>query len=472
MESIWKLHTTIEPREKLKKDIRTQVAIIGGGMTGILLADRLKKAGKAVVVLEADRIGSGQTAGTTAKITAQHGLIYRSLSKRYGIEKAKLYANGHIRAIEEYRRLVTENTISCDWQDCCSYLYSQKDRSRLEAEALAAVTLGMPVSFNATTSLPFEVSGAVRMEKQAMFNPLAFLQEISRGLTVYEHTPVIKVEEKQVVTPKAIVTADFIVFACHFPFVDTPGLYYMRMHQERALVLALKDAAPLKDMYYGIDKNALSLRPYKEYLLVGGESYRTGSAEKERYDALERKARMWFPESKVITKWSAQDCMPARDIPYIGRFSQSHLNWFIATGYRKWGMTTAMVAAMLLCDMICSKENPMEELYAPYEFSAQEIPQIAKDGCKTVGNYLSYAVPSMKKEDKLRVGEGGAVGFTRGAYKDAHMQLHTVTLRCPHRGCKLHWNKEEKTWECPCHGSRFNHHGKRISGPARNDIRL
>ncbi len=461
----------IPPRQSLKKDIRTEVAIIGGGMTGILLAERLKKAGKAVVVLEADCIGGGQTAGTTAKITAQHGLIYRKLLRRYGLEKAKLYAKGHMQAIDDYRRLIQEKRITCDWQECRSFLYSRKDRAVLESEAMAAVTLGMPVFFSAASPLPFAVSGAVCMEGQAMFNPLSFVKAVSADLTVYEHTPVLKVEEKRVITKNAAVTADFIVFACHFPFVDAPGHYYMRMHQERSLTLAMEGAPRLQDMYYGVDEYDLSLRPYRDCLLVGGENYRTGVAVKEKYAALEQKARMWFPEGRVMARWSAQDCMPARDIPYIGRFSQNHLNWFIATGYRKWGMTTAMVAARLLCDMICCKENEQEDLYAPDVFALHELPQIAADGCRTVGNYLSYAIPSFKKQEKLKKGEGSAVGFTRGSYRESSIELHAVTLRCPHRGCKLHWNADEKTWECPCHGSRFDKKGKRISGPAQKDIR-
>lgn len=472
MRSIWQENITMPQREALQKDIRTQVAVIGGGMTGILLAQRLKKAGKAVVVLEADRVGGGQTAGTTAKITAQHGLIYRRLLKQYGMEKAKLYAAGHMRAIDAYRQLVNAHKINCDWKECNSYLYSRKQRADLEAEAMAAVTLGLPVFFSAITPLPFPVLGAVCMEKQAMFDPLSFLKALSADLKVYECTPVLKVENKRVITPKAVVTADFIVFACHFPFVDCPGHYYLRMHQERSLTLALEGAPPLKDMYYGTDKYDLTFRPYKDYLLVGGENYRTGAPVKDKYMALEGKARMWFPEGRVIARWSAQDCMPARDMPYIGRFSQSHLNWFVATGYKKWGMTTAMVAAELLCDMICSKENPMEDVYAPDETSFYELSRIAKDGCVALGSYLSYAVPSLKTPKKMQAGEGGATGFMRGTYRDSNKYLHNVTLRCPHRGCKLHWNKEEKTWECPCHGSRFDRRGKRISGPAQNDIRL
>ncbi len=470
MQSIWRETVSAPHFETLTGDIHTEVAVVGGGITGILLAEQLRRNGKKAVVLEAGRIGGGQTAGTTAKITAQHGLFYHNLLKRYGLDVARLYAQSNLKAIENYRTLVREQHIDCDWQECSSYLYSRKNREVLEAEALAEVTLGLPVLFSAVTPLPFTVAGAVRMDGQAMFHPLRFLYALASRLTVYEKTPVLSVDTHRLLTPNGVVTADYIVFATHFPLVDVPGKYFMRLHQERSLVLAIRGATPLKDMYYGVDKHDLSIRPFRDMLLVGGEGYRTGATHMGSYATLERRARMWFPEGSVVANWSAQDCMPARDIPYIGRYDQKHLNWFVATGYKKWGMTTSMIAATLLADMICSRENPLEMLYSPAVYDVRELPQMLSDGCHTVAAFASYAIPSLQKPHRLQAGKGGKTGFIRGAYKDADLHLTTVSLRCPHLGCKLRWNKVEKTWECPCHGSRFNRHGKRISGPAQKDI--
>ncbi len=472
MDSIWQQTAALPFRPALRGDIRTKVAIIGGGMTGILLADKLKNEGKDCVVLEARTVGGGQTAGTTAKITAQHGRLYSQLLRRHGEEKTKLYANGHMQAIKAYRTMVEKRKLDCDFMTCRSYLYTIHDRAAAQAEAAVQAAVGLPVSFTDNVPLPFHTAGAACMENQALFHPLLFLQAVSAEMTVYEHTPVRRVEAKRVITDKGTVTADFIVFACHFPFVNFPAQYFMRMHQQRSAVLAISDAPQLTDMYYGLDANDISLRPFRDLLLVGGGNDRTGKGAGTPYAALERRARMYFPQARVAARWSAQDCMPARDFPYIGRFSTKRLNWFVATGYRKWGMTTSMVAADILCAMLCNREHPLEDLYAPHIFLPHEMTQIAEDGCRIVANFAGYAVPPAKKANELKAGEGGAVGFAIGAYRDSHKKLHKVSLRCPHLGCKLHWNAADKTWECPCHGSCFDRRGKRMEGPAQNDINL
>lgn len=472
MASIWQKTAVLTPRPKLTKDIRAEVAVIGAGLTGILLADRLQKAGKKVVVLEARRIGSGQIAGTTAKITAQHGLIYRDLIDKLGKTQARLYAQGHREAIRQYEQLVRERQIDCDFQLCRSFLYSRSDTAALKEEADAARLLGLHAHFTETVPLPISAAGAVCFEDQAIFHPLRFLEALASELTIYENTPVLSLENTRLRTDHAVVTADDIVFACHFPFVNFPGLYFARMHQERSCVLALQTGQPpMRDMYYSIDPNGFSLRPFREYVLFGGESYRTGTGTGGHYAALKQAAAQWFPDAKIAAMWSAQDAIPARGIPYIGRFSAGHINWFVASGYRKWGMTTAMVAATLIGDMICCRENLMEDLYAPDEFSARELPQIFSDTCRSAASILSHVLPKRQRSKRsLSAGEGAVVGWCRGAYRGRDRRLYTVTLRCPHLGCKLHWNREEKIWECPCHGSRFDRHGRCIDGPAQRDI--
>jgi glycine/D-amino acid oxidase-like deaminating enzyme/nitrite reductase/ring-hydroxylating ferredoxin subunit len=471
MKSIWQQSISIEKRTTLDHTISTDIAIIGAGMTGILLADMLKSAGKEVVVLEAERIGSGQTAGTTAKITSQHGLKYQYLLEHFGKDKANLYAKSQNEAISRYALLIRDRKIDCDWKEVNAYLYSCYSKEQLIKETEAAKTLGISAHFTEKTDLPIPIKGAVCFEKQAIFHPLSFLDAIAKNITIYEKTPVLTVNDNTLHTPQGNVTANHIVFACHFPFVNFPGWYFTRMHQERSLVLSLKNVPQFTDMFYGIDANGISLRPVGENLLFGGEGYRTGEGGEGRYDALEKTAKEWFPQCTVTTKWSAQDCIAARKIPYIGYFSQKHLNWYVATGYGKWGMTSSMVAADILRDLICGKENPFETLYSPDEFAPVEFSQILSDGCKTVKNLISHSIPG-KSKNAIQKEQGGKFGWGKGGYRDAHLQLHTVTLKCPHLGCKLHWNKDEKTWDCPCHGSRFDKYGKKISGPAQEDITL
>lgn len=472
MKSIWQNETPFSKRETLTQDIRTEVAIIGAGMTGILLADRLKAAGKDVVILEANTVAGGQTAGTTAKITAQHGIFYHDFIGNFGEKKAFLYAKSQQEAIAAYEAVVRERKIDCDWQKCRSFLYSVREKYRLEQEAEAARHLGFSAAFTTETDLPISVKGAVCFENQAMFQPLKFLKALADDLKIYEHTPVLTVEDTRLHTPQATVTATYIVFACHFPFVNFPGLYFTRMHQERSLVLALSGVKhPPQDLYYGIDKDGYSLRPYRDLLLFGGEGYRTGTNSGGKYALLEKAAKKWFPDAKVTAAWSAQDCMPAKGFAYIGRYSQKHLNWFVATGYRKWGMTASMTAAMLLCDILCNRESPLEDLYTPDEFSVHEVPQILKDTCLSAGSIASHILPRVSRSEKsLKAGKGAVVGICRGGYRDTKLRLHTVSLRCPHLGCRLHFNPDEKTWECPCHGSRFDGRGRLIDGPAQKDI--
>ncbi|MGN1231275.1 MAG: NAD(P)/FAD-dependent oxidoreductase, partial [Anaerotignum sp.] len=351
MESIWTKTCSIPKREALQKDIKTEVAVIGAGMAGILIAYQLQKAGKQVVVLEANRIASGQTKNTTAKITSQHDLIYAKLIQSQGEEKARQYAMANEAAIAEYRRIIKEEDIHCDFQETYAYVYAQ-DKEKLMDEAEAAAFFGIQASFLSHTPLPGGSSPALRFDGQAQFHPLKFVKPLAEQLEIYEKTPVRTVDEHTLHTPKATVTAEHIVFATHYPFVNFPGLYFARMHQERSYVLALENAPLVEGMFIGDGENAYSFRIYEKYLLFGGEGHRTGeNRHGGKYDALRKKAKELFPQSLEAAHWSAQDCIPADGIPYIGQYASGKPYWYVATGFQKWGMTTSMVSAMIIRDM-------------------------------------------------------------------------------------------------------------------------
>lgn len=441
MKSIWS-DINIPKRNPLPGDCRTQVAVIGGGMAGILTAYYLQKQGKQVIVLEADRIGSGQTRGTTAKITSQHNLIYQRLISNLGIRQARQYADANQAAIEEYERLIWEKSISCHFQPFPAYLYSVNDGNILRREAEAARRLGIDAGFVSETELPFKVKGALRFAGQAQFHPLEFLQSISSLLTVYERTTVLSVRGNQVITDRGVVTAKSVVFACHYPFVNIPGLYFARMYQQRSYVLALANAPSLHGMYLGIEKEGLSLRQAGDYLLLGGRGHRTGQIPSANpYQSLNHAAKHFFPDCKVAAHWSAQDCMSVDGVPFIGRFAPSTPDWYVATGFGKWGMSSSMVSALILSDLICGKKNPWAEVFSPQRLNLKG----------TLSETFSHVGESVK-------------GLTLGVSKSA--------LRCPHLGCKLSWNPAESTWECPCHGSRFQHAGQLLNGPAQNGIQF
>lgn len=454
MESIWSKERPRILKERMSLPDTAEVVIIGGGMAGLLCAFLLKEAGIHAIVLEAATICGGQTERTTAKITSQHGLIYDKLTKEFGETTASYFGQMNQRAIDEYERIIMEKNINCGFARMPAYLYTLEENGteKLERERTAAVKAGIPASIVYETKLPFPVRQALKYENQAQFHPLKFLKGIVGELEIYENTKVIRLEEKRVVTEHGGILAEKIVIATHFPFVNIPGLYFARMHQERSYVIALgtgeKTGAggdarnggqtwELDGMYYGIDADGLSLRNGENCILLGGKSHRTGKNQAENpYEALRREAGKLFPETKEVASWSAQDCMTLDALPYIGVFSKLRPNWYVATGFEKWGMTRSMIAAMAIRDLITGRSDPAWEILSPQrKFTVMAFGNLLKELGNTVANFVTIRRP-----------------------------------RCPHLGCRLIWNPYEKTWDCPCHGSRFRENGAVLDNPAQNGM--
>ena len=475
MDSIWANSCKLEKRPSLKGEIETEIAIIGGGMTGVLTAWQLQKSGKKAVVLERYSVGSGQTGNTTAKITSQHGMCYANMIEKYGTAKARQYALANENARKEYMRIIQTENIDCNFETVCSYVYG-KSAGRLEEEIRAAKSLGLPAELSREhLTLPFPVWGAVKFRNQAQFHPLKFLSALTQDLTIYENTPVKRAEGHMLTTPEGQVKAENIIFACHFPFVNIPGLYFARMHQERSYVLALENAPLPNGMYIGAEKNSYSFRSFGSCLLLGGEGHRCGeNDEASRYQRLRKRAEQWFPKSREICCWSAQDCVTADSFPYIGKFSAGKEDWYVATGFQKWGMTTSMAAAMLLRDEICRIPNPNREIFSPQRFPIKDMDFFLSDGLRSAKELVRPFLknPQLTAKD-LMPGHGGIVtheGKKIGIYKDEQGHVYAVKIRCPHLGCQLSWNPDEKSWDCPCHGSRFDYRGKLLNGPAQTPI--
>lgn len=474
--SIWSISAASQRRESLTGDITTDTVIIGAGMAGILTAHFLEQAGVACVVLEAACIGSGQTKNTTAKVTSQHGLIYDSLLNDVGIKRAKQYADANEKAIERYRILVEKYQIDCGWEDCPAYLYTGSDTGKIRREYEAAKRIGLPAEETQETELPFPVKLALVFEGQGRFHPLKFLYRIAEDLKIYENTKVKHVEGNTVTTDKGQVRAKHIVFACHYPFLNVPGYYFMRMHQERSYVLAVKQAVYMKGMYYGIDQDALSLRSAGEALLIGGGGHRTGKeGPGNAYEYLMHEASRYWPDCQVAAKWSAQDCMTLDGIPYIGQYSHSCENWYVATGFKKWGMTSSMVSAMIISDLICGRNNDFAEVFSPLRFNvAASTGTFIKDSAHAAAGLMKRMAKIPSENIKhLPYGHGGIVEYERekyGVYKEESGKIYAVSVKCPHMGCQLEWNPQEKSWDCPCHGSRFDYQGRHLDDPAQEDL--
>ena len=478
MKSVWSASCELQKREPLPLDRTADVVVIGAGMAGILTAYMLQECGADVTVIEGAEIASGMTKNTTAKITSQHQLIYDRLITQMGEELAGQYASANQCAVAQYRELIRQNGIACHYEELPAYVYSLDETDKLQAEVKAANRLGIPAKFVQNTTLPYaaRVRGAVKFPRQAQFHPLEFIKSIAAGLHIYEHTMAMGIEDNTISTQYGKIKAKNIVVATHFPFINAPGYYFARMHQERSYVVALENAAQLDGMYIDADDQGYSFRNYENLLLLGGAGHRTGKNEKGgSYNQLRQAAKEFYPDSVEKYFWSAQDCMPMDGVPYIGQYSASTPNLFVATGFQKWGMTSSMVAANLLTDLIMERKNEFAEVFSPQRFHlSASVESMLEDGTQAVAGLFkgAFKIPSAEIED-IEPGHAGVVeykGDRVGVYKNEEGEAFFVSNKCAHLGCELTWNPDELTWDCPCHGSRFDYKGNLICNPAMHGI--
>lgn len=430
MNSIWSDSVEFPSFEQLKKDIKTDVLIIGGGITGILCAHMLEQVGVDYVLVEADKLCNGITKNTTAKISIQHGLIYHKLVKRFGLEKARMYLDANVAALQEYRKLC-EN-MDCHFETKDSFVYSLNSPAKLEKELHALNQLGYTADYVGKLPLPLSNAGAVRFENQAQFHPLKFLAEISKGLSIYEHTKVRELMPNTAMTEYGRITAQNIIVTTHFPFLNKHGSYFLKMYQHRSYVIAYENAPDVKDMYVDENDKGFSFRNYDNLLLIGGGDHRTGK-HGGNWKEISEFATAHYPDAQARYYWATQDCMTLDEVPYIGAYSKKTENLYVATGFNKWGMTSAMTAAMLLRDMITKKECPYAPVFSPSRTMLRT--QLFINAFEATTNLLT-----------------------------------PTTKRCPHLGCALKWNPQERSWDCPCHGSRFTENGELIDNPATGDL--
>lgn len=406
--------------------------VIGGGMAGVLCAFLLQQAGAACMVLEGGRVGGGVTGNTTAKITSQHGLIYAKLLRQLGMEKARMYLEANEKALAYWRELCNQK--DCDFEEKSAFVFSRKDRPALEEEAAAVNRLGISADLVERIPLPVETVGAVRFDHQAQFHPVKFLANLSKGLPIYENSFVQEVGKTWAKTAHGKVDAEKIIIASHFPFLNKHGSYFLKLYQHRSYVIALENAAQVEGMYLEETIDGLSFRNQEKFLLVGGGDHRTG-VRGGNWNVLRQFAKEAYPRAVERYHWATQDCMSLDAIPYIGPYSKSTSNLYVATGFNKWGMTGAMVAAMVLCDLAMGRRNEWEAVFTPSRSILQ--PQLLFNGLHSLGGYL---YPSGR--------------------------------RCPHLGCVIKWNPAEHSWDCPCHGSRFDEGGKLLDGPAMGGTKV
>lgn len=429
MESIWQKSAELPSFPKLNGDINADILIIGGGITGILTAYFLKQNEADCILVEKRKICQGTTGHTTAKITYQHGLIYHKLLRSGGVETARKYLQANKLAFDKYAMLC--QNIDCDYEIRDNYVYSVSDRKKLEQEITALEKIGCNAEFSENLVLPFPTVGAVKFANQTQFNPLKFLSSIAQGLPIYENTFVKEMRGNTAVTNCGNINAKTVIVATHFPFINKHGSYFLKLYQHRSYVLALENAQDVGGMYVDESKTGLSFRNYGKYLLLGGGGHRTGK-NGGNWSELRHYAKLYYPQSREYCHWAAQDCISLDDVPYIGQYSSRTAQLLTATGFNKWGMTGAMLSAILLSDMVQGKKNEYADIFSPSRSILKS--QLLVNGFEAVTNLLSF-----------------------------------TGRRCPHLGCALQWNSAEHSWDCACHGSRFDENGRVLDNPANGN---
>ena len=429
--SLWAETAKLPSFPSLEQDLKTDILIVGGGLAGLLCACALNRACADYALIEADRICGGVTRNTTAKITSQHGLIYDKLIGEYDVETARLYYEANQAAISSFCRLAAD--YPCQMETKPAFVYTTGSTEKLEKELRALERIGAKAGYRDSLPLPFAVTGAIEFEEQAQFHPLLLAAGIAAGLNIYEHTPARGFEGNTVYTDKVRIEAKKILIATHFPIINKHGGYFLKLFQDRSYVLALENAPDPAGMFIGAEGCGPSIRSSGDLLLFGGGAHPTGK-KGGGYAELEALARSCYPGARIKYRWAAQDCMSLDGIPYIGRYGKNTPELYVATGFNKWGMTSSMVSAMILSDLLLERENPYAKVFSPQRSSMH--PQLLVNAFHAAANLLTPTRP-----------------------------------RCPHMGCALKWNEEEQSWDCPCHGSRFTAEGELLDGPATGNLK-
>jgi glycine/D-amino acid oxidase-like deaminating enzyme/nitrite reductase/ring-hydroxylating ferredoxin subunit len=474
---------------RLDGDVHADVAVVGGGIVGITTALLLREAGASVVLLEADKLARGVTGHTTAKVSSQHGMIYAQLTRSFGADAARTYAEVNEHALEWIAARVARDGIDCDWRRRPSYAYvtSASKRSQVQDETRAATDAGLPASLVHEAPLPFPIEAAVRFDDQAEFHVrkylLALVGELAGddGCQIFEHTRAVQVDTDErcaVRTPGGDVSADGVVVATHYPFLDR-ALAFARVHPQRSYAIACRiDGAPPEGMFISADSPTRSIRGVpldgEELLLVGGEGHKTGTGgdTEERYRRMEDFAREHWNVHSVAYRWSAQDNSTVDGVPYVGRLTPRADRVFMATGFAKWGMTGGTAAAHLLTDLLLERPNTAAGLFDPNRLKLRAsvtslVKENAQVGLRFVGDRVTKR--GGRPIEDLRPGEGDIVrldGDVVAGYRDDDGTLAAVSPTCTHLGCRVNWNSAERSWDCPCHGSRFAPTGEVLQGPA------
>lgn len=478
----------------LEKDLSCDVCVIGAGLFGLTTAYYLAKKGLKIIVLDKSSIGTKVSGHTTAKITSQHGLIYDYLINSFGINIAKKYLNANEEAIKNIKYIIDNENIECDFKQQSNFVYATKDDDvrKIEKEFSALKSLNYNAQLVNQTQLPFQIEKAIMFPNQAKFHPRKYMLGLCDCILkssgqIFTDTIVYDVKKENefytTYTKNNEIKSKYVVLASHYPIINFPGFYFTKMYQETSYIIGVDTKSKLFDgMYISASSPTYSYRTAsfkdKEILLIGGANHKTGEENvslHSTYETLEKKAKELYTNSEILYKWNTRDCITLDKVPYIGEFSNLMPNMYIGTGFNKWGMTSSNVAASIISDKILGIENKFEEAFTSTRLKPLKNRWEMTNMLKQTASSLvidKFKIPS-ETLDTIKKGTGCVIeieGNKVGIYKDTDDKIYAIKPMCSHLGCLLSWNSIDKTWDCPCHGSRFDYKGKNIYDPAIKDL--
>ncbi|HEY8364286.1 MAG TPA: FAD-dependent oxidoreductase [Haloplasmataceae bacterium] len=492
--SLWLDNLPLKSFPTLTKDLETDILVVGGGITGIVSAYLLADEGFKVTLVEANKLLHGTTGYTTGKVTIQQSLVYKNLINKIGFEKTQLYVDSHVQAMELINDNINELQINCDYETVTSYVYTECDKyvNNIEKEFASAQKLGINSFLTDKLNLPFYVRCALGFRNQGHFHVAKYLTPLIEELAkqddcyIFENSKVVKVYEEDnlchtILENDVKIKSRYVILASHYPCNDTYNFYFAKLKPSVTYLIAARFQQDFENAdYINVEKPIRSIRthPYENerIILIGGENHQcdhTGS-EPIHYLNLEKFGRKYFGISDVLYRFSTQDYYTFDNIPYIGSINRDFPHIIVATGYKKWGMVTSHVAALLSRDIITNKQTPYESLYNPQRWRDKLSCQFFSYNLKSVGRLIGDRFKKMPKDFDVEKGMGKIVSYKGkkyGVYKDENGEVFIVDVVCPHLKCILTFNNEHKTYDCPCHGSRFTYKGKYLDGPSIKDLK-
>lgn len=491
--------------KSLKQNIETDICIIGGGITGISVAYELNQYKIRNIILEKDRIGQKTTGHSTAKITSQHGLFYKYLIDSQGKEFAQKYYEANEKAIKNIKNIIQKEKIKCEFETQSAYVFTQKieDVQKIKDEVGAVKSFGGIANYIEAQDIPInninkennnriKALAAIEFPNQAQFNSYRYVTELAQKCEqmhtqIYENSKVVDIIEADrgydiQLDNGAIVKAKYIVMATKYPIINFPGFYFLKMYQSTSNVIVVDPKENLfEGMYINSEDPTISLRTIKtrdkNLLVIAGFDHKTGAKIdlSNGYQYLEKIAKDMYPNCEVKYRWNTEDCISLDKIPYIGEFSNTMPHVYVATGFNKWGNSTSNVATNIIIDKIMERENEYEEI-----FKATRLEAVKNH--KEMGNMIKESIHSLvlnklnipkESENQIKNDQGGIIeinGERVGIYKNSQGEIFRVKPICQHLGCELSWNNLDKTWDCPCHGSRYTYKGELIYGPSVKNL--